>query len=212
MSRVTCVSDNLNVNRNECYEYSRTTKQWRLSDIRLEQETGFPAGTSDRGQFIIGGGRHWNYSDPTNPWIYHSSLYSVTPSGLKTLGELPEPVADHCMLVTKSGARRRLWVIGGSSAPQRYKVEVFAKDVDVQNSSWTRMPDLIDKRMWQGCVETKLGYQTGILVVGGYYNGVSSMFLPLEDDRGRSLETFGLNRNMPRWEFVGGLTKVGLYF
>ena len=125
------------------------------------------------------------------------------------MGDLPEPVADHCMLVTKSGVRRRLWVIGGSSAPQRYKVEVFAKDLDVHQSSWIRMPELLDKRMWQGCVETTLGYQTGILVVGGYYNGVSSMFLPLEDHRGRSLETFGLNRNMPRWEFVGGFTKVG---
>ena len=34
------------------------------------------------------------------------------------------------------------------------------------------------------------------------------MFLPLEDARGRSLETFGRNRNMPRWEYLSGLTKV----
>ena len=52
--------------------------------------------------------------------------------------------------------------------------------------------------------------QRGILVTGGYYNGVSSMFLPLEDRGGRSLETFGSERNMPRWEYVGGLTKVNL--
>ena len=34
------------------------------------------------------------------------------------------------------------------------------------------------------------------------------MFLPLEDARGRSLETFGRERNMPRWEYLSGLTKV----
>ena len=44
--------------------------------------------------------------------------------------------------------------------------------------------------------------------VAGYYNGVSTMFLPLEDARGRSLETFGHDRNMPRWEYLSGLTKV----
>ena len=42
----------------------------------------------------------------------------------------------------------------------------------------------------------------------GYYNGRTSMFLPLEDAGGRSLETFGLARNMPRWEYVGGLSQV----
>ena len=60
----------------------------------------------------------------------------------------------------------------------------------------------------QGCVAMEIAGQHGILVTGGYYNGVSSMFLPLEDRGGRSLETFGTDRNMPRWEYVGGLTKV----
>ena len=63
----------------------------------------------------------------------------------------------------------------------------------------------------QGCVAMEIAGQHGILVTGGYYNGVSSMFLPLEDRGGRSLETFGNERNMPRWEYVGGLTKVGRY-
>ena len=38
------------------------------------------------------------------------------------------------------------------------------------------------------------------------------MFLPLEDARGRSLETFGPRRNMPRWEYLSGLTKVSISF
>ena len=62
--------------------------------------------------------------------------------------------------------------------------------------------------LFQGCVAMEIGGQQGILVTGGYYNGVSSMFLPLETRGGRSLETFGPERNMPRWEYVGGLTKV----
>ena len=69
--------------------------------------------------------------------------------------------------------------------------------------------------LFQGCVAMEIGGQQGILVTGGYYNGVSSMFLPLEDNRGgrggQSLETFGPERNMPRWEYVGGLTKVRTY-
>ena len=79
-------------------------------------------------------------------------------------------------------------------------------------------------------METEISGQRGILTIGGgqsqhgiwsrdptlasdwsaagYYNGRTSMFLPLEDAGGRSLETFGLARNMPRWEYVGGLSKV----
>ena len=82
-------------------------------------------------------------------------------------------------------------------------------------------------------METEISGQRGILTIGGYYNGQSqhsiwsrdpilasdwsaagyyngrtSMFLPLEDAGGRSLETFGLARNMPRWEYVGGLSQV----
>ena len=65
--------------------------------------------------------------------------------------------------------------------------------------------------LFQGCVAMEIGNQQGILVTGGYYNGVSSMWLPLEARGGRSLETFGPERNMPRWEYVGGLTKVRIY-
>ena len=89
----------------------------------------------------------------------------------------------------------------------------------------------------QGCVETEISGQRGILTIGGYYtgqsqhsiwsrdpilasdwsaagyyNGRTSMFLPLEDAGGRSLEIFGLARNMPRWEYVGGLSKVPMAF
>ena len=73
------------------------------------------------------------------------------------------------------------------------------------------MEDGFDIRMMvllQGCVAMEIAGRLGILVTGGYYNGTSSMFLPLEDRRGRSLETFGTQRNMPQWEYVGELTQV----
>ena len=85
------------------------------------------------------------------------------------------------------------------------------------------MPELPDARMWHGCVEAQVdGVQgkkfriltlfqppcAGIVVVGGYYNGVTSMFLPLESSRGESLEVFGPGRDSPRWEWLSGLTKV----
>ena len=61
--------------------------------------------------------------------------------------ELPEPLADHCMVITRSsGIGRRLWVIGGSNKPQRYRVEVHARPLDDPSAPWTRMPDLLDAR------------------------------------------------------------------
>ena len=51
---------------------------------------------------------------------------------------------------------------------------------------------------------------SGLVVVGGYYNGLTSMFLPLEDMNGESLEKFGTGRDLPRWEWLSGLTKVKL--
>ena len=101
-----------------------------------------------------------------------------------------------------------MWLIGGSNKPQRYRTDVYTKNVDDPHGTWIKMPDLLDARMWQGCVATEMHGQKGILVIGGYYNGVSSMFLALEDSSGQSREIYGLNRNMPKWEYVAGLTKV----
>ena len=157
---------------------------------------------------IIGGGRTWN--NVTHPWRYFTDLNVISNGRMESFGQLPEPLADFCMVITEAGGRRRLWVIGGSNKPQRYQVEVYAKNLDDPRSTWIKMPDLLDSRMWQGCISMELHGQKGILVIGGYYNGVSSMFLPLEDNFGQSLETFGLNRNMPRWEYSAGLTKVYL--
>ena len=52
------------------------------------------------------------------------------------------------MLVVRR-QRRRLWVLGGSTSPQRYRVEVLARDLDSPTAAWVRMPDLLDARMWQ---------------------------------------------------------------
>lgn len=140
--------------RAECYEFSRHSKQWTVSRIRLENATGFPASVEDRAgrRLIIAGGREWRTGNISSPWRYFSSVRAITSGGeYLALPDLPEPLADHCLVITEAGARRRLWVIGGSNKPQRYRVEVHARDLNDPSGLWTRMPDLLDARQWQGC-------------------------------------------------------------
>jgi hypothetical protein len=57
----------------------------------------------------------------------------------------------------------------------------------------------------------------GILVVGGYYNGATSMWLPLADrhphpslpspSQGRTLQRFGPRLDAPQWEWLASLSK-----
>ena len=49
----------------------------------------------------------------------------------------------------------------------RYRTAVYARDIDRPDSDWVKMPDLLDARMWQGCVFTQISDQRGILVIGG---------------------------------------------
>ena len=49
----------------------------------------------------------------------------------------------------------------------RYRMTVHARDLDQPGSGWVKMPDLLDARMWQGCVVTQVGDNKGILVIGG---------------------------------------------
>ena len=44
---------------------------------------------------------------------------------------------------------------------------VYARDIDRPGSDWVKMPDLLDARMWQGCLVTQIADQRGILVIGG---------------------------------------------
>ena len=112
-------------------------------------------------------------------------------------------------------------MIGGSNLTETHSKEVYSKNVDDPHGSWTKMPDLLDARRYHGCVATRMDGKNGILVIGGHGptrtndNGVmiwgwtmQSIFLALEDSSGQSLEIYGENRNMPRWEYVADLTKV----
>ena len=54
----------------------------------------------------------------------------------------------------------------------RYRMAVYARDIDGPHTDWVKMPDLLDARMWQGCLVTQIADQRGILVVGG--NGLGS--------------------------------------
>eukprot|EP00092_Neocalanus_flemingeri_P035956 GFUD01039149.1.p1 GENE.GFUD01039149.1~~GFUD01039149.1.p1 ORF type:complete len:358 (+),score=104.04 GFUD01039149.1:162-1076(+) len=195
--------------RRQCYEYSPQRKTWQESSIQLENATGFPAGVSDGGKFYVGGGRRW--VDGSDPWEFFSALRVLEGRQWNILPDLPEKLADTCFLITGLGGRKRLWVFGGSNVPQRYRTEVYARDLTSpsfsSSSPWVQMPELPDARMWHGCVTADVDGVKGIVVVGGYYNGVTSMFLPLEDNRGSSLEKFGSGRDLPRWEWLSGLTK-----
>jgi len=191
----------------QCYEYSPAQRAWRESSIRLQNDTGFPAGTAYGEKLYVAGGRRWVEEGESKPWEFFSALSVLENRRWSRLRDLPEKLADSCILVTEMGRKRRLWAIGGSNVPQRYKTEVFALDLDNPGAEWQKMPELSDARMWHGCVATDVDGVRGIVVAGGYYNGVTSMFLPLESRRGESLETFGPNRNMPRWEWLSGLTK-----
>ena len=106
-------------------------------------------------RLIISGGRDWRQSGDTagGPWHYFTAVMAITSEKeyISLDWELPEPLADHCMVITRSpGIGRRLWVIGGSNKPQRYRVEVHARPLDDPSAPWTRMPDLLDARQWQG--------------------------------------------------------------
>ena len=105
---------------------------------------------TEQGRLIISGGKDWRSGNFT----HFTAVRAITSGGehIRLEPDLPEPLADHCMVITRSagGAGRRLWVLGGSNKPQRYRVEVHARDLDDPRSGWTRMPDLLDARQWQG--------------------------------------------------------------
>lgn len=109
---------------------------------------------TEQRRLIISGGREWRSGDTSgSPWHYFTAVRAITSGGeyIRLLPDLPEPLADHCMVITRSsGGGRRLWVLGGSNKPQRYRVEVHARDLDDPSSGWVRMPDLLDARQWQG--------------------------------------------------------------
>ena len=61
-------------------------------------------------------------------------------------------------------------MLGVSEAPwfvSRYRTAVYARDIGRGDGDWVKMPDLLDARMWQGCVVTQISDQRGILVIGG---------------------------------------------
>ena len=53
------------------------------------------------------------------PWEFFSALRVLENGQWGTLPDLPEQLADTCLLVTDIGGRKRLWVFGGSNVPQR---------------------------------------------------------------------------------------------
>ena len=76
----------------------------------MKNATGFPAGVSDpaQSQLIIGGGRQYLFGDNiTQPWDYFTALSVIRNGRMEEFGHLPEPVSDHCMVITETGSQHR---------------------------------------------------------------------------------------------------------
>ena len=105
--------------RSECYEFSPRTQQWRQSAVRLEDRKGFPASVSHQQGVIMAGGRDFLAGEGGESWHYFSSVHLLANNRWSSLPDLPEPLADLCLVTTQLGGRTRLWAIGGSNVPQR---------------------------------------------------------------------------------------------
>jgi len=194
--------------RQECYEYSHHRDMWQLSSIRLDQETGFPASTAVGDNFYLVGGRGY-VEGRQDPWVYYNT---VTRINMRTrtkerLPDLPVPLADACVVVTTEN-RTRLWVLGGASTGTfRYHDDVFSLDLGNTTGGWRTMPKMPGARQWLACSTAVVDGEIGILAAGGYYNGGASMWLPLADRQGVSMERYGPNRDEPRWEWFSTMTE-----
>jgi len=196
--------------RSKCYEFTPARGLWQESTVRLDQPTAFMASTTgSNGDYFIAGGRNFKSGDgrQKSDWYWWHSLLKLDNNRWQKVVDLPEPLADACIVTTNTRGKRRLWIMGGSNVPQRYKSEVYSMDLDSSQPSWTRMTDMPEARMWHVCAFTEVNGEKGIVLAGGYYNGFSSMWLPLEDRNGNSLETHGLGGDQPRWEWFAGLTE-----
>merc|ERR1712107_822527 len=155
--------------------FSRYSGQWSVAP-GLGAPTAFPAAD----EFFVGGGRTWVYGvgggRDAASWRFYDTLRVFRSGSWEALPPLPYPVADACMAVTM--------------------------DLNSPSDGWTPMPPMLEARMWQQCTTTVIDGNIGILVVGGYYNGGSSMWLPLADRQGNSLEIFGPRRDLPKWEWL----------
>ncbi|XP_023330209.1 kelch-like protein 25 [Eurytemora carolleeae] len=189
-----------------CYEYSRTTGRWTVSRTGLESANAYMASYSAGNQFYLAGGRDYRGGDGSNveDWLYTSSINKLQNRRFEKIANLPEPIADGCIVVTNITGKHRLWLIGGSNIPQRYKSEVYSLDLGA--GTWSKQPDMPEQRMWPACIVTTVEGTLGILVAGGYFNGGSSIWLPLVDRNGISLETYELTLDQPRWEWLSSLT------
>jgi len=208
----------------QCYEYTPSRGVWVESRVRLTKPSAFMATLATDNEFYVAGGRNFRSGDGSKAenWFWWDSLLKLENDQWQKVVDLPEPLADACLVRTYLKGKRRMWLIGGSNSPQRYKSDVYSIELGSEQPEWKRMPNMPEERMWHVCAFTEVEGEKGILVAGGYYNGFSSMWLPLEDRNGNSLETHGLTGDQPRWEWfstlteerkwIAGLGKIGPYF
>ena len=97
--------------------------------------------------------------------------------------DVPFIPADSCLVAF---AGDLLLVAGATAGRYRYAHDPSVVQVLLRGArAWRTdvLPPLPAQRMWQACVVTEMDGEVGLYVAGGYYNGRSTMFLPLTNYR-----------------------------
>ena len=109
--------------------------------------------------FISGGSPLGSKSSKTIEMVFDAGLSLMGP-------ELPEAIADHCMVTLDfRGSYEQVWIIGGRTKEgSSYKTQIHS------GNDWVRGPDLIYARQEHACAVIKseaFGNQELIIVAGG---------------------------------------------
>lgn len=179
----------------ECYRYSPRNGIWnRVTNLPFEYgAVSYPASAAgDRANMYIVGGRRYNHT--TGDWDFLKGAYRFNARARRwwKLPDLERATADACLIFHDS----TLYLIAGATAKYLYahdpsKVAVLRPEFSAWN--YSVVGELLAPRMWQACVVSTIDGEEGIVVAGGYYNGITTMFMPFH----------GPSRNTWRW--MGGL-------
>ncbi|XP_071744613.1 uncharacterized protein [Lepeophtheirus salmonis] len=176
--------------RTECFEYIPEIQRW-LMGPRLGKALIFSGAVSFQNRLVLIGGRRFNYG--TGSWDYLKDIQvwdSESKLWIHPYPPLPYAIADACVFTYGS----RVIIIGGSNGMYQYSDDPGRVWVLV-NNTWRDdiVPPILGPRMWHSCEVIHKGNEVGFMLVGGYYNGFSTMYWPLDGPR--------------HWEWMGPLTE-----
>ncbi|XP_059088568.1 calicin-like [Tigriopus californicus] len=184
--------------RSACYQYFPVLRRW-VHTTNLPTSTSYLASVGEGYYLYVVGGRFWDHQSSELNYLNATWQYNAITRIWNPLHDLETPTADGCLLALHGD----LIFVGGSIGRYRYESEpsnvwVLRKGA----SSWEKnlVKPLLAPRMWQSCLITNYASQIGIMVVGGYYNGISAMFLPLTEFHQAKRGALSTD-----WQWVGSL-------